>query len=162
MIPSPVTSPQRLAGKFGPREIGYLFAFVGLLGIIMQAGPIGWLVRRFGEARLVVAGFGALTVGYTMLGVAYSVAALVLTSIIAGFGNGLLRPAVTSLITQKAGRHEQGVVLGLTQSLTSIASIAAPFVAGLLIQYRMLTQWAWLAGVMAAVGLVLSRRRARA
>jgi MFS family permease len=147
---------------FGPREIGYLFAFVGFLGIILQAGLIGWLVRRFGEARLVVAGFGALTVGYTMLGVAYSVAALVLTSIIAGFGNGLLRPAVTSLITQKAGRHEQGVVLGLTQSLTSIASIAAPFVAGLLIQYRMLTQWAWLAGVMAAVGLVLSRRRARA
>ena len=147
---------------FGPREIGYLFAFVGLLGIILQAGFIGWLVRRFGEARLVVAGFGALAVGYTMLGVVYSVAALVLTAVVAGFGNGVLRPAVTSLITQKAGRHEQGVVLGLTQSLTSIASIVAPFVAGVLIQYRLLTQWAWMAGGMAAVGLVLSRRRARA
>ena len=147
---------------FGPREIGYLFAFVGLLGIILQAGLIGWLVRRFGEARLVVAGFAALAVGYAMLGVVYSVAALVLTSVIAGFGNGVLRPAVTSLITQKAGRHEQGVVLGLTQSLTSIASIVAPFVAGVLIQYRLLTQWAWLAGGMAAVGLVLSRRQGRA
>ena len=147
---------------FGPREIGYLFAFVGLLGIILQAGLIGWMVRRFGEARLVVAGFAALAVGYTMLGVVYTVAALLLTSVIAGFGNGVLRPAVTSLITQKAGRHEQGVVLGLTQALTSIASIVAPFAAGVLIQYRLLTQWAWLAGGMAAVGLVLSRRRGRA
>jgi MFS family permease len=146
---------------FGPREIGYLFAFIGLLGIILQGGLIGWLVRRFGEARLVVAGFAALAVGYAMLGVVYTVAALVLTSVIAGFGNGVLRPAVTSLITQKAGRHEQGVVLGLTQSLTSLASIVAPILAGVLIQYTLLTQWAWLAGGMAAVGLVLSRRQGR-
>lgn len=142
---------------FGPREIGYLFAFVGFLGIILQGGLIGWLVRRFGEASLVTVGFLALVIGYVALGFAYTVPFLVATSIVASFGMGVLRPALTSLITHQATRHEQGVVLGLTQSLTSMASIVAPFVAGVLIQYRLLTAWAFLAAGLAAVGAQLAR-----
>jgi len=142
---------------FGPREIGYLFAFVGFLAIILQGGLIGRLVERFGEAALVTAGFVSLVVGYAALGVSYTVAALVATSVVAGFGNGVLRPALTSLITRHAGRHEQGAVLGVTQSLTSMASIVAPFVAGVLIQYRMLAAWAWLAAGLAGVGALLAR-----
>ena len=143
---------------FGPQEIGYLFAFVGFLSIIFQGGLIGRLVERFGESRLVVAGFAALVVGYLGLGVAYSVTLLVIVGVTAAFGNGVLRPALTSLITTHAGKHEQGVVLGLSQALTSLANIVAPFVAGLLIQYRQLTMWAWLAAGLAAVGTLLSIR----
>ena len=142
---------------FGPREIGYLFAFVGFLGIILQGGLIGRLVERFGEAKLVVAGFIALMIGHAGLGLSYSVPTLLAVSVVASFGHGVLRPALTSVITHHAGRHEQGVVLGLTQSLTSIASIVAPFVAGVLIQYGLLTEWAFLAAGLAAVGAVLAR-----
>lgn len=146
---------------FGPREVGYLFAFIGFLGIVFQAGLIGRLVDRFGEGALVVAGFGALVIGYAGLGVADSLALLIVVSVIAAFGNGVLRPALTSLITHQAGPHEQGVVLGLTQALTSVASIVAPLVAGLLIQFGMLTMWAWVAGGLAAVGTLMSVRIAR-
>ena len=38
---------------------------------------------------------------------------------VASSGTGIIRPTVTSMITQKAGRSEQGVILGLTQSLNS-------------------------------------------
>jgi MFS family permease len=142
---------------FGPREIGYLFAFVGFLGIIFQGGILGRLVDRFGEARLVTAGFASLAIGYLALGLSFTVTALVLAAVIASFGNGVLRPALTSLITRQAGQHEQGVVMGLTQSLTSMAAIVAPFVAGLLIQYGQLTAWASLAAVLAVVGFVLAK-----
>ncbi|MGE3841039.1 MAG: MFS transporter [Vicinamibacterales bacterium] len=141
---------------FGPREIGYVFGFVGLLGIILQGGFIGRLVKTFGEARLVVAGFFSLVVGYSILGLTASIAVLLLSSAIGGFGNGVLRPALTSLITRYAGRHEQGVVLGITQSLTSVASIIAPFVAGWLIMQQQLTLWACLAGALALCGALLS------
>ena len=143
---------------FGPREIGYVFGFVGFLGIILQGGFIGRLVKTFGEAPLVVAGFVSLVVGYFTLGIINAVWLLLLGSAIAGFGNGVLRPALTSLITHQAGRHEQGVVLGITQSLMSMASIVAPVVAGLLISQQRLTTWAWLAGSLALVGAVLSAR----
>jgi MFS family permease len=142
---------------FGPREIGYVFGYVGFLGIILQGGLIGRLVKRFGESMLVAAGFIALVIGYFGLGIASSFALLMFTGTLAAFGNGVIRPALTSLITQQAGRQEQGVVLGITQSLMSMASIVAPIVGGLLIERQMLKEWAWAAAGLAAVGVALSR-----
>jgi len=142
---------------FGPREIGYVFGYVGFLGIILQGGLIGRLVKRFGESTLVAAGFIALVIGYFGLGIASSFTLLMLTGTLAAFGNGVIRPALTSLITQQAGRQEQGVVLGITQSLMSMASIVAPVVGGLLIERQMLKEWAWAAAGLAAVGVALSR-----
>jgi MFS family permease len=143
---------------FGPREIGYVFGVVGFLGIILQGGVIGRLVKRFGEPALVSAGFVSLAVGYFGLGVTLSPVLLVITGLLAAFGNSVLRPVLTSLITQHAGRHEQGMVLGITQALMSIASIAAPVASGLLIQHGMLATWAWAAAALACVGIMLSRQ----
>ena len=50
---------------------------------------------------------------------------------------------------------EQGVVLGLTQSLNSIAAIAAPAIGGLLIDHSLLSAWAWLAAGISAAALLL-------
>ena len=142
---------------FGPREIGYVFGYVGFLGIILQGGLIGRLVKRFGEPGLVAMGFVALAVGYFGLGIATSVVVLMLMGTLAAFGNGVIRPALTALITHRAERQEQGVVLGITQALMSMASIVSPVIGGLLIQHQMLTAWAWVAAGLAAVGVALSR-----
>ena len=147
---------------FGPREIGYIFGYVGFLGIVLQGGLIGRLVDRYGEAPLVASGFIALGVGYFGLGFWTSTALLVFAGTLAAYGNGVIRPALTSLITQQAGRHEQGVVLGITQSLMSMASIVAPVLGGILIQRGMLTAWAWAAAILAGVGAVLSLERTKA
>jgi MFS transporter, DHA1 family, tetracycline resistance protein len=142
---------------FGPGEIGYLFAYTGALGIVLQGAGMGRLVKRFGEARLVTAGFLSLAVGQLFLGVVRDIGPLLVVATISSFGTGVLRPALTSLITQNAGRHEQGVVLGLNQSLQSIAQIVAPAASGLLITAGLLPEWAWMSGVAALVGLVLAR-----
>jgi MFS family permease len=142
---------------FGPREIGYLFAFVGFLGIILQGALIGRLVTRFGEARLAAAGFACLVVGYALLGAATSIVLLLVVAVVSGFGNGVLRPALTSLVTHQAGPREQGVVLGITQALTSIAAITAPVLAGVLIEHDMLAAWAWLAAMLAGGGLLVQK-----
>ena len=140
---------------FGPREIGYVFGFVGFLGIILQGLLIGRLVKRYGEVTLAAAGFAALVLGYLTLGLATALSLLVIVAVVSGFGNGVLRPSLTSLITHQAAQHEQGVVLGITQSLSSIAAIAAPMIAGMLIERQMLTQWAWVSAAMAAGGLLV-------
>ena len=144
---------------FGPREIGYLFAFIGFLGIILQGGLIGRLVERFGEPALIFSGFAALFLGHFGLGLSYTVTALVVVSVVASFGHGVLRPVLTSTITSHAAPHEQGVVLGITQSMTSMASIVAPFFAGVLIQGGWLVAWAWMSAGLAGVGAMLARRR---
>jgi DHA1 family tetracycline resistance protein-like MFS transporter len=142
---------------FGPIEIGYLFAYVGILGIILQGGLIGRLVRRFGEPALVAAGFSSVAIGYFALGVVRDIPPLVLTATLSSLGNGLLRPCLTSLISQRAGRHEQGTVLGLNQSIMSVAQILAPAIAGAVIGSRFLPWWAWIAGLSSVVGIVAAR-----
>jgi DHA1 family tetracycline resistance protein-like MFS transporter len=140
---------------FGPKEVGYVYAYVGLLGIILQGGLIGRLVKTFGERRLVQAGFVAAAIGFAAMGFTYTIPLLLVVSAVASLGTGALRPALTSLITQKAGRSEQGAVLGLTQSLMSVSQIVAPFLAGLLIDRGLLTAWALVGAVVSAIGLLL-------
>ena len=48
-------------------------------------------------------------------------------------------------------------MLGITQSLMSMASIVSPIVAGLLIERHLLKEWAWVAAGLAAIGVALSR-----
>jgi multidrug resistance protein len=142
----------------GVREVGYIFAFNGFLGIVMQGGLVGRLVRWLGERRLVTIGFLGSLLGYAAVGFTYTIPQLLIaTSFTAIVGAGL-RPALTSLITKQADRHEQGVIIGLTQSLTSVAQIAAPPLAGFLIGREWLSTWAVWAGVLAGLALFFEPR----
>jgi MFS family permease len=139
---------------FGPQQVGYVYAFLGFLGVILQGGLIGRLVKLVGEDRLARLGFLLGLVGLAALGFTYSVPLLLVASAVASSGTGIIRPTLTSLITQKAGRSEQGVILGLTQSLNSISAIAAPALAGFLIDHALLSTWAVAGGVVCGLALL--------
>ena len=144
---------------FGAKHVGYVFAFAGFLGIILQGGLIGRLVKRYGEARLTGAGFAAMGVGYAVLSVVRSVPELLASAAISTFGQGSLRPALTAQITHNSARDEQGLVLGIAQSLMSVAQITAPLITGFLIGHGMLHAWALMAGAAAGIGLLLNFRQ---
>jgi DHA1 family tetracycline resistance protein-like MFS transporter len=149
----------RWQGKpVGPREVGYLFLWVGFLGAILQGAFIGKLVKWLGERTLVWTGFAVTAVSNTWLAWVYTIPGLLANLTLGSYGSGVLRPAVTALITHKAGRREQGVVLGLTQSLTSISQIVAPVIAGALIDRGYLAGWAIGVALVALVGMVVSLR----
>jgi MFS family permease len=140
---------------FGPKQVGYVYAYVGVLAIIIQAGILGKLVKRLGESKLVSIGFATAAVGYGGLAFTYNVPLLLVMAAVSSFGSGVLRPALTSLITQKAGRSEQGSVLGLTQSMMSICQIVAPFIGGILIDHGLLGGWGLLIAFATVIGLFL-------
>ncbi len=154
---------------FGVREVGYFFGYLGFMGIILQGGLMGRLVEKFGETGLVTAGFLSLAVSYVLLAYTHTVGLLLVVGLISTFGNGVLRPTLTSLITQDAGRHEQGVVLGLMQSLNSMASIFSPMMAGILIGHheamsnvtpdKWLKLWAFGGAAAAAAGCAIAAGR---
>lgn len=137
------------------RETGYLFTYAGLLGAVLQGGLLGRLVKRFGELRLVLAGFWASAVGYLLLGFSQTLVAIVVATTVNSFGSGVLRPVLTSRITQLVGRDEQGVALGISGSLSSLAMMIAPPCGGLMLNYGMTTAWALVAVVASAIGLIV-------
>jgi MFS transporter, DHA1 family, tetracycline resistance protein len=142
---------------FGPEQTGFVYAWAGFLGILTQGPALGVLVKKFGEAALNRVGFVAYALGYTLLGFSHSIPALAVAATVTAFG-GLIRPTLTSLITKAAPRSEQGSVLGLQQSLTSVAQIAGPPFAGFLIQHGALTTWGISAAGITVVGLLLATK----
>jgi DHA1 family tetracycline resistance protein-like MFS transporter len=144
---------------FGPEQVGYVWALAGLFGLIWQGPALGRLVKAFGEQSLNRAGFVGYVGGYTILAFCSSVPWLVLATAVMSMGS-LVRPALTSLITHAAPREEQGVVLGLMQSLNSGALIVGPLIAGYLIEHGLLTAWGLAAAATAVMGLVLASQPA--
>jgi DHA1 family tetracycline resistance protein-like MFS transporter len=116
---------------------GYLFAYVGVIAVIIQGGLIGRLVKKFGELPLVVLGafcFAASLFAVPFVGpAAGGLAALLIGGGVFSLGNSLATPALTSLASKSVGPAEQGTVLGVTQSVASLARAVGPFLAAVLI-----------------------------
>jgi MFS family permease len=115
----------------GPGEVGYVFAFVGTLSAVMQAGLVGYLARRFGEKTLVRAGFLVMSAGMFFAGSGPAFPLLVLALGIVALGNGLVSPALAGLVSLSSSPEEQGGVLGIYQSLGSLGRSIGPFLGGL-------------------------------
>jgi len=137
------------------------------LGIILQGGLIGRLVRRFGERRLITSGFLSSMAAYLLLALIGqakvagllipAIAVLVLSATTQAYGSGILRPNITSLVTQHVDRNQQGTILGLNQSLLSMGQIIGPVVGGFLITRGQLAAWGLWAAALALCGFLLSR-----
>lgn len=125
--------------RFGydAQHTGYLFAYVGLISVIVQGGMIGRLVRRFGEMPLVIVGafcFAISLFAVPFVGpMAGGLAGLLIGGGVFSLGNSLATPALTSLASKSVGPAEQGTVLGVTQSVASLARAVGPFLAAILI-----------------------------
>ncbi len=142
---------------FGAREVGYVLAALGLYGILLQGGIIGRLNKAIGEKRLAFWGFLTCLVGYGVLMETFSLQVLAVALVISSFGTGVLRPALTALVSHSVDKTEQGLVMGVSQSLGSIAQILAPILVGLLIETDHLQLWALMMAVVSAVALYFSR-----
>jgi DHA1 family tetracycline resistance protein-like MFS transporter len=135
-------------------EVGLLFSYAGLLGMILQGGILGRLVKKLGEPPLVITGFIAAIAAYFVLGAAHTLIVIMAVSTMSAYGNGVLRPVLTSQITQQVSRYEQGVAIGISSSLSSLAMAIAPMVGGALITGGWLFEWTLVPAGAALLGLV--------
>ena len=135
---------------WGPEQNGYLFAFIGLLSALIQGGLIGRLARRFGEARLVVQGAVALAIGIAMIPFSTNVVVLVLAMSLAGYGFSIISPSLNSLISLQSSEDEQGGIMGVTRSASTMARFIGPAWAGLLFG-GLGRDWPYFAGALIMV-----------
>ena len=115
---------------WGPGQVGYVFAYVGFVSVILQGGLIGRLARRFGEERLLLCGLALIAAGLLALPFAYHLPVLAAALTALALGMGLTQPSLNSLISRQAGQEEQGEVMGVSQSAGSLSRVLGPFAAG--------------------------------
>jgi MFS transporter, DHA1 family, tetracycline resistance protein len=121
---------------YDPWHSGWIFAFVGIVSAIVQGGLIGKLVKRFGEPTLVIAGGLLFTLSLFVspfVTAATGLAGILSIVALAAIGNALAAPSLTSLGSKSASAAEQGSILGVMQSVASLARAVGPSVAALII-----------------------------
>lgn len=112
---------------------GVLVAYYGVTSVLMQLLFVGPLARRLGEPRMISLGLGGLAAAMGLLFVADSILLTLAAVTLLVFGMGLLRPAVTSMISQAADAERQGAAMGATQAIQSLADIVTPLAAGAMV-----------------------------
>ncbi len=144
----------RRAYGWGPEQNGYLFAFIGVTSALIQGGLVGRLAKRFGEKNLVVQGAVSLAIGVLLIPFAVNLPILLIAMLIAGYGFSVITPALNSLISLQASEDEQGGVLGVTRSVSTLARVAGPAWAGLL--FSLLGKdWPYFGGALVMVLVVI-------
>ena len=138
------------------KQNAMLLTYLGVMITIIQGGLIRRLMPVLGEKRLIHTGLVLGAVGFLALILAptlgYVYGALTLLSM----GSGLAAPAIQSLVSRRAGSSEQGVIMGVTQSLGSLARILGPLWAGLTFDAFSPSAPYWTGIVMMIVSLLLA------
>jgi DHA1 family tetracycline resistance protein-like MFS transporter len=114
-------------------ETGRVFAFVGVVAVVVQGGLIHRLSRRFGEVKLIRAGLLLLAAGFALDALSPSFGRWLLfcaSALVAG-GNGLYNPSLSSYSSRQASAETQGLTLGVIQSMGALARVLGPPVGGM-------------------------------
>ena len=135
-------------------ETGYLFAYIGVIGGVVQGG-LGRASKALGDGRLSIAGLVLMVAGYLVLSSATTLAILLVALGIGAIGSAVARPALTTLLTKSVPADEQGLTLGINQSLSAIALMGAPLVGGFLIGRDAFVAWALVAALFATVAIAV-------
>jgi DHA1 family tetracycline resistance protein-like MFS transporter len=116
---------------WGERAVGFVLALVGICAVVVQAGLVGWFVKRFGERRTLLIGllFGAL--GFAVYGIAADGLVFCIGVPLMALW-GLASPTSTSLMSRHVSASEQGQLQGANASIQGIANLVAPVIFALL------------------------------
>jgi MFS transporter, DHA1 family, tetracycline resistance protein len=143
---------------WGPHHIGYLFAYVGVVAAVLQAGMVGALAKRFGERALIRAGLALMGAAFIVAGLVPPVGLFLVMMGMIAVGSGLITPSLSSLVSVATPADEQGRILGVYQSLGSLGRAVGPFLGGLL--YDVVSPGAplWAAGTVLVLASLAAGR----
>ncbi len=109
-------------------HVGYLLAYVGLLGVIFQGGLLRRLLKRPIEKQLAVIGAAVLAVSMAALPFTHSLGVLMVVCFGISLGNSFVTPTLNGLASRTTDAHCQGRLLGLMQSAGSLGRFLGPMI----------------------------------
>ena len=120
---------------FTDMQNGYMYGIIGLTSAIVQGGLIGRINKMMSKKKiLIIASFIIMTM-LAMIPYAGSFLGLAIVSIVLSYGTGTFQPTVLSLISEVTSEAEQGITLGMNQSLSSFARVLGPLWGGFAFEY---------------------------
>lgn len=140
--------------QFTPTDIAIVITGGAIFGAISQVLLFDRLTKLLGEIRLIQYSLLLSAVLVYMMTVVQSYLSILLVTFIVFVGFDLFRPAITSYLSNIAGR-EQGFVGGMNSMFTSLGNIFGPIVGGVLFDIDINYPY-FFATAIIAMGIVLS------
>ena len=116
-------------------EIGYLFSFMGIVGALVQLVFLKLFQKYFGEEKTLIIGCFVAAIGLFFIGFSTSLILLLSFLFVLSLGNGMGNTVSQSLLSQNVSPDRQGSILGINQSLGSLARFLGPTCGGFVYQY---------------------------
>lgn len=134
-----------------------VFAYIGFILTLSQGFLVRRLIPKLGEFRMGLVGVGLMALGLLLIGAASyqtSVPLLfcVLPVVVVGYSSAT--PSLLSMLSLTSGADEQGELLGIGQSMSSLARILGPVV-GLSLHGLGIAFPYWFAAALMAVGVFM-------
>ena len=140
------------------KQVGYMFGFIGVCSAVVQGGLIGTIQKVVGLQRMLLFGCPIVAVGLSVIPLPsqeWFVPVQICAVICLAIGNGMLMPAINSLVSVNTPAHDQGKTLGLLQSTGSLARSVGPVVSGFLYSMGFMLPYIS-AGVLMMLNLLLA------
>ncbi|MHA1536301.1 MAG: MFS transporter [Alphaproteobacteria bacterium] len=118
--------------QWGPRENGFLFAYIGIVLVIVQGALVGRVTAWLGEKRLILAAGLAAAVGMALFPVASEVWIMIVGAGLLAAGIGFAEPALNAILSHAVPAKRRGAVMGAAASSRGFGMIFGPTLAGLI------------------------------
>jgi len=133
----PVIMPLLAISLFGlgASDMSLFFVYFGVVQIIFQGLIMGKLANRVGEEKLIALGSFLMTMGVLLMALFPNLAIFFTLTTIVVSGSGILQTSIPSFISKGTVEEERGGVLGVIQSVSSIARVPGPLIGGFVYEF---------------------------
>ena len=121
--------------RWGPKEIGAIFLFIGLAAALMQMVFMRPLTRRYGESKVLAGGLFVFGLSFALQGVNHINWLITPIVMLGTLGQAVIFSSICAIIAMSTSPDKQGAMLGLNMSTGAIARITGPMLAGYLFSW---------------------------
>lgn len=140
---------------FGEVEMSYFFMYIGVVQIVLQGILIGRLTKRWGEENLITLGSLLMMLGVFIMPLTPNIVVFLSSLTMISSGIGTLGTVLISFISKRTAADEQGGMLGVAQSVGSIARIPGPLIGGLIAEIAGLNIAFFISAALLLIAFVL-------
>jgi DHA1 family tetracycline resistance protein-like MFS transporter len=116
-------------------QVSFFMVWIGIIRVGIQTVLIARILRFFGEKRALVTGIFSMIISMVTLAFSAEYLVVFVPLIFLAYGTGVSRPLLTSRLTNSVTQKETGAILGVNNSLVSVAQIITPILGGFIIEY---------------------------